>query len=126
MDGRDKPTLSRATFGRSKRLLNAADYSRVFDSASARASHRYVLLLASPNDGNENRLGLVIAKKHVRKATMRNRVKRIAREVFRRQADNELPMDVIVLARAGIDGLGKKDLARLLDRQFQKLRVNTQ
>ena len=126
MNGRGRPTLPRATFGRSKRLLSAADYSRVFESASARASHRHVLLLASPNDCNASRLGLVIAKKHVRKATLRNRVKRIAREVFRSQPEGDLPMDVIVLARTGIDRLDKKDLARLFAHQFKKLRVAIQ
>ncbi len=126
MNERGRPLLPRATFGRSKRMLSAADYSRVFDSASARASHRHVLLLASPNNGDASRLGLVIAKKHVRKATMRNQVKRIAREVFRCQAADSLPIDVIVLARSGIDRLDKKDLARLFAQQFEKLRVAIQ
>ena len=53
-------------FGKDRRLLRPADYSRVFDAPDARASHRHLLLLAAQNDDDRHRLGLVIAKKKVK------------------------------------------------------------
>jgi ribonuclease P protein component len=109
------------SFGKERRLLNASDYSRVFDGAEARASHKHLLLLARTNEGPGHRLGLVIAKKNVRLAVQRNRVKRIAREVFRTLPESEPSMDVVLLARRGLDQLDSQELSTVLRQQWQKL-----
>ena len=114
-----------SSFGKARRLLNASDYSRVFDGAEARASHRHFLLLARTNNGPGHRLGLVIAKKNVRLAVQRNRVKRIAREVFRQLPDSEPALDVILLARPGLDQLDNAELSTILQQQWQKLISHT-
>ncbi len=108
-------------FSKSRRLLRAADYARVFERAEVRASHGNLLLLARRNDRPGHRLGLVIAKKNVRLAVQRNRVKRIAREVFRRQPVTGPPLDVILLARRGLDQFDNGELAALLDDQWHRL-----
>jgi ribonuclease P protein component len=108
-------------FGKAKRLLNANDYGRVFDSPDARASHQHLLLLAKINDGPEHRLGIVIAKKNVRLAVNRNRIKRVAREIFRTLPSSEPPMDFVLLARRGIDQLDNAALSSILLQQWQKL-----
>jgi len=108
-------------FGKAKRLLNAKDYGRVFDSPDARASHQHLLLLAKINDGRGHRLGLVIAKKNVRLAVHRNRIKRIAREIFRSLPSSEPSMDVVLLARRGIGLLDNAALSSILQQQWQKL-----
>ena len=110
-----------ASFGKERRLLNASDYSQVFEGAEARASHRHLLLLGRTNAGPGHRLGLVIAKKNVRLAVQRNRVKRIAREVFRTLPESETSMDVVLLARRGLDQLDNQTLAATLREQWQKL-----
>ena len=110
-----------ASFGKAKRLLNAKDYSRVFDGSEVRASHKHLLLLAKVNNGPGHRLGLVIAKKNVRLAVQRNRVKRMAREFFRTLPASELHMDVVLLARRGIGDLENAELTTILQQQWQKL-----
>ena len=110
-----------ASFGKSKRLLNAADYSRVFDGSEARASHRNLLLLARPNNGTRHRLGLVIAKKNVRLAVQRNRIKRVAREFFRNLPDSGTAIDVVLLARRGIGELDNAELSTILHQQWRTL-----
>ncbi len=110
-----------AGFGKERRLLRAAQYSRVFDNVEARASHKHLLLLARRNNGPGHRLGLVIAKKNVRLAVQRNRVKRVAREVFRTRPVTEPSLDVILLARRGLDRLDNRELADLLREQWQRL-----
>jgi ribonuclease P protein component len=109
-----------ATFGKAKRLLDAHDYSRVFNSTDAKAFHNNLLLLARRNGGTGHRLGLVIAKKNVRLAVQRNRIKRISRE-FVRKEPHGISMDVIVLARRGLDQLDNAEMASLFERQWNKL-----
>ncbi len=109
------------SFGKSRRLLNATDYSQVFDGAEARASHKHLLLLARTSTKPRHRLGLVIAKKNIRLAAQRNRIKRIAREVFRNLPDTEPSLDVILLARRGLDQLDNEALSTILRQQWQKL-----
>ena len=109
-----------ASFGKAKRLLNAQDYSAVFDEPDAKAFHKNLLLLAKVNNGPGHRLGLVIAKKNVRQAVQRNRIKRIAREFVRKVPDG-VPMDVVVLARRGLDQLDNSQVASLFQQQWDKL-----
>lgn len=109
-----------ATFGKAKRLLDAQDYSRVFGSTEAKAFHNNLLLLARRNGGTEHRLGLVIAKKNIRLAVQRNRIKRVSRE-FVRKNPHGISMDVIVLARRGLDQLDNAEMASLFERQWNKL-----
>ena len=110
-----------ATFGKCKRLLNAGDYSRVFDKPDAKASHRNLLLLGRCNDRSRHRLGLIIAKKHVRLAAERNRIKRLARESFRVLPVTAPTFDVVLLARPGIGNLDNAELSSILQQQWQKL-----
>ena len=110
-----------ASFGKSSRLLTAADYSQVFDGCETRASHKHLLLLARKTDRPGHRLGLVIAKKNVRLAVQRNRVKRIAREFFRQLPEGDPPMDVVLLARRGLDQLDNAELSSILQHQWQRL-----
>ncbi len=113
------------SFGKSKRLLNANDYSRVFDSPDAKASHKHLLLLARINDGPQHRLGLVIAKKHVRTAVQRNRIKRVSREFFRHLPTMEHHLDIVLLARPGLGRLDNAQLSSILQQQWQKLTRHT-
>ncbi|MEJ2530413.1 MAG: ribonuclease P protein component [Halioglobus sp.] len=110
-----------ASFGKAKRLLNAKDYSRVFDGTEAKASHKRLLLLAKRNNSSRHRLGLVIARKNVRLAVERNRIKRVAREFFRTLQEEEPGMDVVLLARHGMDQLDNAELSTILRQQWQVL-----
>ncbi len=121
VSGAPNGTRAPASFGKSRRLLKAADYKQVFDHNEARASHRYFLLLAKTSPGAHQRLGLVIAKKNVKLAVDRNRIKRVVRETFRLLPDNNPPVDMIFLARRGIDQLDKQQLSSILREQWHKL-----
>ncbi|MEE4143159.1 MAG: ribonuclease P protein component [Halieaceae bacterium] len=112
------------SFPKARRLLKASDYSRVFDKAEAKASHKYLLLLARSRIENGHRLGLVIAKKNVRLAVQRNRIKRVAREFFRALPDSEPALDVVLLTRRGIDQLDNAELSSILLQLWQKLGHN--
>ncbi|MFV8818907.1 ribonuclease P protein component [Haliea sp. E17] len=111
-------------FSKRSRLLNAGDYQRVFNDVKVKAGHKHLLLLATYNQEPGHRLGLVIAKRNVRLAVQRNRIKRVAREFFRHLPASQPPMDVILLARQGMDCLDNDQLSTILRQQWQKLSRN--
>jgi len=109
------------TFGKSLRLLNARDYRGVFDNAQLKISHQRLLILARSNSSKTPRLGLVIAKKNIRLAVQRNRIKRILRESFRLRQETLIGLDIVVLARRGLDDLDNQQLHQLFHQQWQRL-----
>lgn len=109
------------SFGRNKRLLNARHYQAVFDNAQFKVGHQHLLLLAVPNTYNHPRLGMVIAKKAVRHAVGRNRIKRSARETFRMAQAHIGAVDIVLLARKGIAELDSAQLNRLMCDSFHRL-----
>ena len=112
-------------FSKAQRLLTPVAFKRVFDSAALRVSCKELLILARCNELEYARLGLVIAKKHVRRATQRNRIKRVTRDSFRHQtltvARANAGLDIIVLARSGLDGLDNSALHELLRQLWRQL-----
>ncbi|UTF59064.1 ribonuclease P protein component [Gilvimarinus sp. DA14] len=108
-------------FRKHQRLLNARDFKAVFDDAPFRASHQHLLLLSRDNQSDCARLGLVIAKKNIRHAVDRNRVKRLIRESFRQHQHQLAGLDVIVLARRGLDELDNPSIHKLLSKQWQRI-----
>ncbi|MCV6604235.1 MAG: ribonuclease P protein component [Porticoccaceae bacterium] len=108
-------------FSRAKRLLNGPQFQRVFDGAEFKVGHSHLLLLATPNTLDHPRLGLVVAKKNVRHAVDRNRVKRIARECFRGSQQTLGGLDIIVLARRGIGELDSSQLHKLFQSSLKRL-----
>lgn len=113
--------ISDYRFGKSKRLLNAADYKLVFDGVDHKASTKELLCLSRENTLDHPRLGLVIAKKNVRHAVQRNRVKRIIRESFRLHQHTLPAIDVIVLARKGVADMENAELHAELEKLWQRL-----
>jgi ribonuclease P protein component len=108
-------------FSKSMRLLNSHDFKCVFDDAPLRTSHQLFLLLARRNQLPNARLGLVIAKKHIRHAVDRNRMKRLIRETFRVRQQLLSGVDVIVLARKGMHEIPNAELINQLNGQWQRL-----
>lgn len=113
--------MSENSFSREDRLPDAGAFSRVFNSASARASHKYLLFLAAPNGLGHHRLGVIVARKNVRLAVQRNRFKRLTREFFRTQPESAEGLDVIVMARKGVDAVDNDTLSTILRQQWHKL-----
>ncbi len=113
--------MRKYAFGKSKRLLTPQAFQAVFDDPPYRASHQSILILARPRADREPRLGLVIAKKNIRLATQRNRIKRLIRESFRLQQHQLQGLDVIVLARRGLDELDNPSIQQILDQQWRRI-----
>jgi|SRR5690554_1992361 len=109
-------------FPRTARLLSSGEFRRVFEQTDFRAPHPFFLLLATQaSSQNSARLGLVVAKKNVRRAVDRNRVKRLIRESFR-QHRPELPnLDIVVLVRKEAAQAENGQLLMALDKLWSRL-----
>ena len=111
------------SFPRQSRLLSKKDFSQVFDCNTKRASNRYALLLALPSEQSHSRIGLVIAKKNVKLAVERNRIKRLVREHFRCHPLSS-PYDLVFLARRNLHELSNHDIRSQLHGLWKKLEPN--
>ena len=108
-------------YPRRLRLLTGRDFQYVFDNAQLKVPDQTILILARPNNLGHSRLGFVISKKNIRQAVKRNRVRRIIRESFRLH-QHELPaVDIVILARLGLDTLDNPDLHRMIERCWSRL-----
>lgn len=117
----DTSPSQRFQFRKHQRLLNQALFSAVFADAPIRASHPNFLILARPNDVGVARIGLVVPKKHVRKAHQRNQIKRIARETFRKEQHKLPAIDAIVLARRGAEIVPPQQLTSLFTGLWKRI-----
>ena len=79
----------------------------VFSDAEFRSGNKRLLLLARRSGLESGRIGLVVPKKHLRRAVDRNIVKRIARNTFRLRQAEFSGVDIVVLVK------GKFNLDRI-------------
>ncbi|MGE3295780.1 MAG: ribonuclease P protein component [Porticoccaceae bacterium] len=110
-----------ASFPRARRLLTAADFQTVFSGTEKRISRRYYLILVRRNQDAGPRLGMVVARKNIRLASRRNRVKRVVRETFRQHLHVLGAVDILFLPRRGIDELAPGRQTRLLCEAWREL-----
>ncbi|MCK5901578.1 MAG: ribonuclease P protein component [Cocleimonas sp.] len=84
-----------------------------------RFGDRTFTLLVRENDQAHPRLGLAIAKKSVKRAVDRNRIKRLLRESFRKQQHQLPPIDIIVMCRPVAVSLTNDQIREQLSNQWQ-------
>jgi ribonuclease P protein component len=70
---------------------------------------------------SDSRLGIIVAKKNVKLAVQRNRIKRLLRESFRNKRDSLPNLDIVVLAKKGADLVNNQESAQELDYLWRKL-----
>jgi ribonuclease P protein component len=104
-------------FQKPSRLLNAAAFARVFEKAT-RSRDELFTVLWRRNDEDRGRLGLAISKKLCRRATARNRIKRVIRESFRQHQELLAGLDVVVINRAAAASADNTTMAISLDRHW--------
>ena len=106
-------------FTKNNRLLDAAAFGRVFKKAS-RSRDKLFTVLARGNEESIARLGLAISKKHCRRATARNRIKRVIRESFREQQALLSGIDVVVINQPAATTASNDEIRVSLDRHWQR------
>lgn len=111
--------VNKLTFPRELRLLAPVQFKAVFEQPF-RASTPQLTLLSRQNTLGFARLGLTVAKKHLKRAHERNRIKRIVRESFRLK-QHQLPCyDFVFVAKGGIGQLSNQELFETLEKLWQR------
>lgn len=100
-------------------MLTPLHFKYVFEQPF-RASTPELTILARPNTLDHPRLGLTVAKKHLKKAHDRNRIKRVCRESFRLTQRNLPNYDFVIVAKQGIGKLDNRALTQTLDKLWQR------
>lgn len=113
-----------ARFPKQRRLLQRRQYQRVF-AKGRRSTDGPLVVFACRNALGFPRLGLAIARKHVRRAVQRNRLKRLIRESFRLHQRELGQLDLIVIARHGVDTMAAEDISLVLQRHWAKVRTRS-
>ncbi len=100
-------------------MLDAASFGLVFEKAT-RSRDKWFTVLCRPNDMAISRLGLAISKKQCKKATARNRLKRIIRESFRHHQDELEGLDIVVMNKAAAADEKNDALVKSLEVHWQQ------
>ena len=108
-------------FQRIDRLRKRNEYRQV-QLTGRRIHTRHFLIVVKPNTSNTGRLGITVTKR-VGSAVKRNRIKRVVREVFRRnRALFPRSHDVVFIAKRDLVSISYQGLLDELDRVAHRLR----
>ena len=111
------------SFTKAERLLHPNEFKRVFDNPIKKIHSEHLLLFVQTGvpEQTQARLGLAITKKKVKLAVMRNRLKRLSREIFRHTAPTLGSVDVVLIVKKSY--AKKTDLNGELTHIFEKLAI---
>lgn len=104
---------------REARLCRAGDFAAL-RQASGRFGGRCFSVRFRQNELGHARLGLAISKRVSKRAVERNRIKRLARESFRRVRHDLPAIDLVLMAREQAAGLPGAELLAELDTLWRK------
>lgn len=107
-------------FPRTRRLTTRRQFLTVHEKGRRVSSASFTLLGLSNAHGT-SRLGITVTRR-VAGAVGRNRVKRVLREIFRRnRAALRPPVDLVIVARTGIEERTLVELEKELLKRFKEL-----
>jgi ribonuclease P protein component len=108
------------SFSRLSRLTKAGEFKQVFQNNS-RVSDDCFTLLVGKDQQDRARLGFAIAKKQVKRAVDRNKLKRLVRESFRKQ-QYELPnTGIVVMVRFNVLKLSRQQIVERLNKHWRRV-----
>jgi ribonuclease P protein component len=113
--------MTRATFPRAARLLTPADFARLRGISRRIGSASFAAEIAPAQHASCARLGLAVSRRVSKRAVRRNRIKRIARDSFRRQRLVLPACDILLIARSEADLRSNAELRAELERLWQRV-----
>ncbi|MWP48354.1 ribonuclease P protein component [Gilliamella sp. Lep-s21] len=112
--------MIKLTFSRELRLLTPSDFNHVFQE-SVRVGSPFLTLVTRKNTLDHPRLGFAIAKKQVKRAHERNRIKRLAKEYFRHHQHQFPNIDFILMAKEPVIDLDNQQIVETLNQLCQRI-----
>ena len=114
--------MQQYAFKPNQKLLNAFDFKCVFDHVDIKVGTAELLVLVIERQPNKPaRLGLVVAKKNLKRAVDRNRFKRVVRESFRLNQHQLEGLECVVLSRRGALNMDSPTLKKVVDQTWQRI-----
>ena len=107
------------SFTHHERLLNASQFQRVFDQAK-KSNCDVFTILSRENSIGHPRLGIVVAKRNLKRAVDRNLVRRIIRESFRLSKAQLPASDFIVILKKPLERVQREQLRQQLLNHWNK------
>jgi len=111
-------TFKALTFPRVSRLIKTDDFSSVFNFRK-RISGHFLAIHYLRNQIGYPRLGLIVAKKNTRSSVDRNYIRRVLRELFRKNQHALLNVDLVIRTQRTF---GRTDY-KAVEQEFDKLMV---
>jgi len=107
-------------FSKEERLIKNSDFQRVYAEGSRHSNEDFILYVHTAQEGRGRRLGISVSRR-LGGAVIRNRIKRLVREVYRerksRLADN---IDIVVVPRKTNTVLSYSRVRQALESLFRK------
>ena len=100
-------------------MLTPNHFNFVFQQPQ-RAGTPQLTILGRMNSLGYPRIGLTVAKKHVKRAHERNRIKRLTRESFRLRQHSLPAMDFVVIVKKGVQELDHRALTEMLEKLWRR------
>ncbi|MBO0612462.1 ribonuclease P protein component [Thiothrix fructosivorans] len=116
----DAGSLGADSFPRHVRLTRGIDFQRVFQHGK-RLHATGLNARAAANTVGFPRLGMAIAKKALRRAHERNRIRRLVRESFRHHQATLPPVDLVLMCRSDVLTMSNAELFLQLDSLWLRL-----
>jgi ribonuclease P protein component len=114
IESRWMPPRARERFPKSARLRKRPEFISLSRTGKKVHSPNFIVI-SKTNELGESRLGITVSGK-IGNALVRNRIKRLVREFFRRRRREWLPAtDVLVIARKGAAALGSDLITKELE-----------
>ncbi|MFN3406719.1 MAG: ribonuclease P protein component [Caldimicrobium sp.] len=112
--------MQKQGLSKKERLRLNRDFLRVFRTGKKIWIDKYLLVIYCPNKLSYRRLGIVVSKK-IGKATLRNKVKRMLRELFRKNKEI-FPegIDIIMIASPNLQFITYEKLLELVKDYLSK------
>ena len=109
-----------ASFPRAVRLTRGSEFRQVFEHGK-RLHAQSLSVRVNPNPVGTARFGMAIAKKNLRRAHERNRIRRLVRESFRAHQTTLPAVDIVVMCRADVLTLTNADIFQQLEGLWLRL-----
>lgn len=109
------------SFSRHDRLLRSSEFEYVFARVKHKIRAGQFTLLVRENNYSHSRIGLIVAKRKIKKATARQRIKRLIRESFRLNKIQISHWDIICIVQSGAGQRTNPELFKDLEVAWKKL-----